>query len=334
MIFSGYEFTESKQSIESIEGIVAHVAIFLIGWEERSFSLLKASAVSGKKAIIVRFLDDGLSESDVYMAIKLAREKFSEVELYNIHSSLDKGEWESRLSSLIVGLSAEDEFLTCFIDYTSIPKAVTQTMYRMLLQQNTFPRTVWGYCEGLYSNVEGNTRIDQGVSGGFFPIRFTPGKGGTSGERTVILALGADEKLIEELLENSVYDQIHVLTPKSKGSADLEKTTELQIKRLRREFHISTENFHEVDASSVSDCVVVFNDIIRNISAEGAIDIFCSGPKTHAVAACVIAEKYNRNVSLLGRIPSKYGKFEVKPSGNVSISCVTNFCDPLVRFIL
>ncbi|MEO0454928.1 MAG: hypothetical protein AAFY98_12460, partial [Verrucomicrobiota bacterium] len=245
MIFGGYEFTEIKTKLEDLEELEADVAVFLAGWEPRSFSIIETQKVRSRKSILLRFSDDNLSVTELESFKEKMRSSSEEVNEYSLGSSLDRTQWEAGLTSLVAEISLDDRILTCFVDYTSIPKAVTQTMYRMLLRQSSFPRTIWGYCEGIYSHVNGNARIDQGIQGGFFPIRFTPGKGGTSGERAAVLALGADEKLVEELLEGSVYDRIHVLTANSSTASDLDSFAALQKQRLIRELHIPDYCFHE-----------------------------------------------------------------------------------------
>ncbi|WP_298912175.1 hypothetical protein [uncultured Roseobacter sp.] len=334
MIFDGYSFEETSCDLTSIPRAAVDQAIFTIGWEDRAEALLKSGAITGEHAYCVRFDGDGVENSKVSSFIAEAKKNFQKVDLITLGSALDKLSWEGSLEKFVTGTMAEAPGYSVFIDYTCMPKAITQTLYRMLLKRTNYPKTFWGYCEGKYEASIGNVQFDQGLSGKFFPIRFTPGKGGTSNERALILALGGDPKLIFTLLEQADRDHIYVLTASAPSSAELFHTAHDQKSRLMREFHVPQGNFVEANAASVNNCLGKYLSIVRALPKACAIEIFCSGPKSHAVAACAIAEKFSDTVSLLGRTPLEYSRHNVPASGPVSISTVTNFCNPDVRQIL
>ncbi len=334
MIFDGYAFEEVKCELSALPSRSVDHAIFVLGWESRAQTLFNSSSISGCKAFGIRFKDDGVDDAVEQNFLDATKDRFSEHSIVEFGSALDRSTWEGELDNLVSSLSNSESSSSIFVDYTCMPKAITQTLYRMLLRRAYYPRTHWGYCEGLYTAAHGNVHFDQGIEGDFFPIRFTPGKGGTSNERAIILALGGDAKLISTLLEGPDRDHIFVLTANSPTSPELFKSASDLKNRIMRDFHVPLGNFVEADAFSVNDCIEKYLKIIQSLPKECAIEIFCSGPKSHAVAACAIAEKYHGSVSLLGRIPRAYSRHDVPPSGKVSISTVSNFCNPNIRHLL
>lgn len=334
MIFNGYSFEEQHFKVGDVPIFEVDDAIFVLGWESRCMEFANSAAIRGKRAYCIRFMDDGLGEKEEREAENNLSEIFDEFELRRFTSARDRTTWEGELDGLIAEMAKCRDALTCFVDYTTMPKAMTQTLYRMLLSRDKYPKIHWGYCEGVYASSEGNLLFDQGVSGPFFPIRFSPGKGGTSVERAVIVGLGGDVKLISELLDGPDYDHVYVLSANSDGSPELLKTAHEQKVRIMREHHVPEDNFRETSAHSVNDCVLAYLNIVRELPKECSIEILATGPKPQAVAACAIAEKFEGSVSLLGRVPKKYSQHDVRASGNVSISTVCNFCNPDIRHLL
>ncbi|MEI4234795.1 hypothetical protein [Roseovarius sp. D22-M7] len=334
MIFNGYSFEERHFNVGDIEELEVDDAIFVLGWESRCMEFARSGAIKGKRAYGIRFLDDGMGERQEHELEALLSESFDDFELRRFTSAQDRTSWEGELDGFIAELAKRADSLTCFVDYTIMPKAMTQTLYRMLLSRDSYPKIHWGYCEGIYSSAAGNLTFDQGVADQFFPIRFAQGKGGTSVERAVIAGIGGDVKLISDLLDGPDYDHVFVISAKSGGSPELFKTAHEQKARIMREHHVPETNFRETSAHSVNDCILEYLSIVRALPRECAIEILATGPKPQAVAACAIAEKFEGSVSLLGRVPKKYSRHDVRASGNVSISTVSNFCNPDIRHLL
>lgn len=334
MIFNGYSFEEGQFAVGDLPILEVDVAIFVLGWESRCMEFAKSGAIKGKRAYVIRFLDDGLGVAEESAILGSLGGNFGEIKIIRFDSAQNKSKWEGEIDRFVAELAHAAEDRICFVDYTTMPKAITQTLYQMILSRNIFPRIHWGYCEGIYSSQAGNLIFDQGVLGSFFPIRYAHGKGGTSVERAVIVGLGGDVNVVSVLLDGPDYDHVFVLTASSEGSPELFRTAHDQKLRIMREHHVPEGNFRETSAHSVSECILEYLKIVKQLPKECAIDIFSAGPKSQAVAACAIAEKFQGSVSLLGRVPKKYSRHNVIASGKISISTVSNFCNPNIRHVL
>ena len=334
MIFNGYRFEEAIYDISSDVSISVDIGIFVAGWEERSLNFIDRKAVSGREAILIDFKDDGIDGRRKRMAFDKLSAEFGHVRKVTIQTSLQREVWQNAIDALAAEVASRPEIITGFVDYTCMPKAITQTLYRSLLSKDALPVIHWGYSEGRYTKDDNNLSFDQGIRGTFFQIRHTPGSGGMASERAAILALGADEKLLIELLEGPNYDSVYVLSPRSSKFDSLNEKAQAQRSRLVREFHVPEGNFFACDALSVNSSLSLYLEIISSLGRDVAIEIFCSGPKTHAVAACAVAERFPRSVSILGRLPQKYQRHEVKATGSLSVSKVSNFKNPRIRFAL
>ena len=217
-------------------------------------------------------------------------------------------------------------------DYTCLPKAISQTLFRAFIRKGSFARTTWMYSLGKYDEGLENLTFSQGVRD-FFPIRHTPGDGGMSPRRMAIVGLGSDESLVVEFLERYNFDRVFVLTAHSDNSPGLQNGAKRLKNRLIKEGRVLKDDFVEVDASSVIAAIEAMYGIVSSLDPDTGVDIFTAGPKSHAVAACVVVEKF-KSVRLMGREAEKYARYEVPAEGTVSMVHVVDYKNPSARFVL
>lgn len=333
MIFHGQRFEEELFDALSVPAIEVDLGVFVVGWESRSSSFIESGKITGKRCLLFSFENDGITEERREKFYDIASKGFDSVESIELPNARSRVRWESEIQKLFKS-SENIRGLSCFVDYTSLPKAVTQTLYRFLLVDQSFCRSHWGYLEGVYpENILGK-EYSQGLAEPFFPIRHTPGTGGVSEKQALIVSIGADEHVIFELLETRSYDAVAVMYSDSNLSPALEEGRKATVARLCREYSVADELILQSSASSVNDAINNYIALIKRIPKEYSVDIFCCGTKSHAVAACAVAERFKKTVALLGRVPNRYTQNDVKPSGRGSVSSMTDFTNPNVSKLL
>lgn len=333
MIFHGQEFQETLFDTGSMPRIEVDLAVFVIGWESRSRTFIDAEKVTGRKCLIFSFRNDGISEeirSNFYDKAKVC---FDEVVPIELPEATNRIGWQSEIEKLFK-TPENTRGVSCFVDYTSLPKAIAQTLYRFLLVDQSFCRSHWGYLEGVYPEEILGSRYSQGLGEPFFPIRHTPGTGGISEKQALIVSIGADEQIIFDLLEIRSYDAVAIMYSNSNLSPALEDVRKATVARLCREYSVAENLVLQSSAFSVNDAIDNYIKLIKKIPREYSVDIFCCGTKSHALAACAVAERFKKTVSLVGRIPANYSKNDVLPSGQGSISSMTDFTNPNVSKLL
>jgi hypothetical protein len=333
MIFNGQKFEEVLFETPSAPKVEVDLAVFVVGWESRSRTFIEMGNISGKKCLVFSFKDDGISDGRRSKFYDLAAAQFEDVVAIELPEATDRIGWQSHIEKLFKSFENTNGN-SCFVDYTSLPKAVAQTLYRFLLVDQSFCQSHWGYLEGVYPKEFLGPQYLQGLKEPFFPIRHTPGTGGISEKQALIVSIGADEHIIFDLLETRSYDAVAVMHSDSNLSPALEDSRKSTVARLCREYSVADELILQSSASSVNDAINNYITLIKKIPREYSVDIFCCGTKSHAVAACAVAERFKKTVSLLGRIPNQYTRNDIKPSGRGSISSMTDFTNPNVSGLL
>ncbi len=333
MIFHGQEFEEVLFATDSMPKVDVDLAVFVIGWESRSRTFIEAGRITGRKCLVFSFRDDGISEESRSAFYDKARYCFDDVVPIELPKASNRIGWQSEIEKLFKSPD-NTHGDSCFVDYTSLPKAIAQTLYRFLLVDQSFCRSHWGYLEGIYPKEILGHKYSQGLAEPFFPIRHTPGTGGISEKQALIVSIGADEQIIFDLLEIRSYDAVAVMYSDSNLSPALEDVRKATVARLCREYSVANDLILQSSASSVNDAIDNYIKLIKKIPREYSVDIFCCGTKSHALAACAVAERFKKTVSLIGRIPKKYSRSDVLPSGQGSISSMTDFTNPSVSRVL
>lgn len=333
MIFHGQRFEETLFDVSDTPQISVDLAVFVIGWESRSRKFIETKQIRGDKCLVFSFKDDRISEDRRKSFYDLASESFKQVVPVELPGATNRIAWQSEIEKLF---KTNDNIIgdTCFVDYTSFPKAVAQTLYRFLLVDQSFCRSYWGYLEGIYPKEFLGSQYSQGLFEPFFPIRHTPGTGGISEKQALIVSIGADEHIIFDLLETRSYDAVAVMYSASNLSPDLENVRKGIVARLSREYSVADDLILQSSAFSVNEAINSYIKLIKQIPKGYSVDIFCCGTKSHAVAACVVAERFKNTVSLLGRVPREYSRNDIQASGKGSIATMTDCTNPRIAKLL
>lgn len=332
IVFNGSKFVETLVPTDVTEAVSADIVIFVASWETRATFVSTRVQFEAKRAILLSFENDDLPQKELDEFLKRLSSSFDNVSHIRIPAATNRLSWGGELQRLFDELAADEKGNSIAVDYTCLPKAISQTLFRAFIRKGAFARTTWMYSLGTYDETAGNLSFSQGVRK-FFPIKHTPGDGGMSPRRAAIVGLGSDEGLVVEFLEQFNFDRVFILSAQSENSPGLRASSERLTKRLIGEGRVFPEDFHECDASSVIAAINTMYQIISTLSSDTSVDILSAGPKSHAVAACVIAEKFN-TVRLMGREAKKYARYEVPPEGTISLVQVTDYKNPAVRFVL
>ena len=331
--FGGFRVDEHLYGLDEFDCGYVDVAVFVLSWESRCISLFNSGKLKGKKCFFIKFDDDVAVYPDVEKTLTAATQRFAEVELVkfpSIYSSQDTMTKAEELAGGIAALKAHE----AFIDYSSMPKVITQTLFRRFMIEGVCPRTRWGYCFGKYDDtVAVQDGFDQGVQE-FFTIRGADGSGGIGTEKMGIIALGADKPLLSSYLRENNYERTHFLCATSKSSQRMMNKLEVQKAWLKNELGYSDSDFIDCDTAKIVDTLKLLNEILSETDEIGsAVDVFCLGPKSHALAACILTSRF-QNVRLVARVPKKYEPFDVPASGRLSVATVSDFTNPNISTLL
>lgn len=302
------------------------LSIFVIGWEERSISTLMHANVSGKKALLVSFKGDGISESDRQTYFELASQKFDDVVHKEFCNARDVDELRGEIETLVDDI-ADGKLTEIAVDYSSMPRVMVQTFFRLLMSEGVCPRIHWIYSAGKYDNTEVvDQGFHQGVSGDLFSVHGAYGAGAVSEKRIGIAALGGDQELVAMFLRHENYDDLFFVDAPSMSSPKLQQKIEKQREWLQSEHGIDPVRFSSCSEHKVVEAIKVISKIISSFERypNTSFDIFCAGPKSHSVAASALISKFE-NVRLLGRVPGRYARLNVLPTGTCTSTCVSDY---------
>lgn len=330
IFLGGFKIVDQISPTKDLESLVADVSIVVIGWESRSSQLLEAGFLSGDVCLLLSFKGDAISEAEKIRFHQLASLKFSSVEKVELCCPLEAEAVMSETEELVRKIYHRGPS-TCAVDYSSMPRVVTQTFFRQFMVEGVCPKVSWCYSSGLYdSTPAASSNFVQGAKE-FFSIRGAEGGGGMSNQKIAVLALGADRSLISSFLRDSNYDMIHFLDAQSEHSPKLEERIKEQRKWLQVEYGVQENSFTECSASSVVGTLSKLLEIMSDYPVDGgsSVDLFCSGPKSHAISASALVNSFS-NVRLVGRVPKEYLRIDVKPTKEVSITTVADYTNPII----
>lgn len=327
--FKGYSISES--SLKEGDALTADVGIFVAGWERRFDHSIRKLQLKLNLAIVLNFEDDELPYEMIEDTERVLQRTSKQTACITLPAANSRSEWNGSIDRLL-----EDSQLikarSLIVDYSCMPKSITQTIFRAIVRKGLFAKSTWLYSLGIYSDVENNTSFAQGVRE-FYPIRHTPGDGGMSSKRVAIVAIGGDEGLVVEYLEHYNFDRIFCICGESASSDNLTVGIGKIVKRLSFENRLSPEDIVTCDAASVIGCIERMQEIITGLDHSTSVEIFCTGPKSHAVAACIVAERYP-SVRLMGRDALRYSRHDVKAQGAISRVEFIDYSNPNVRFVI
>ena len=328
--FGGFRLAENCANLRELVPIRSDTAIVVANWESRSRDLIEAYKIEGQRCIILNFEDSEVEQDDIDQLKADAEKGFETVEVETLCSPLDAEKVMSQSEQLAQKV-AEAQPLRCSVDYSSLPKVVTQTLFRHFMLEGLCPIVNWIYLSGQYDGTPAETETYHQGAREFFSIRGAEGKGGISTKRIGVLALGADRPLIDAFLRKHNYDELHFVHAFSEHSPGLMDKIEEQMKWLMVEHGVASTDFAKCEALTVLDAFRAFAEIVEQYPDEGGstIDLFCSGPKSHAIAASALVTS-SSHVRLVGRVPDHYAKFNVVSTGEVSVTTVSDYTNPLI----
>lgn len=310
------------------------LGVFVVGWESRSLNILKNAQVRGKNAVLIRFDGDGIEEDVQKEFESAAHQKFDNVQVRILCNAKETAKLKGQLESLVSELKLAD-LSQVAIDYSSMPRVVLQTLFRLFVTEGVSPRVNWIYSSGAYddTSVVGDG-FQQGVEGGLFSVHGGYGKP-TSEQRIGIVSLGADQDLVSTFLRHENYEDKFFIYSPSRTSKQLEEKIKYQIFWLQSQHGISKDQMFHCDEHDVVSSLGVLSEILLRYSdyPNASFDIFCAGPKTHSIAASTLLTKF-KNVRLLGRVPKAYSRMDIKPTGMCTVTEVTDYTNVLVGRML
>ncbi len=326
----------SDRKIKAPYGEKKHVDAFItvVGWESRSVNVVSSGVFFGECCYLIRFEGDRVAADELESAVSLAKEHFTSVQILSFPSALNYEEVMTRTEEFTSRIS-DERLNTCVVDYTSMPRSITQMIFRKFMVDGFCPCTFWAYSPGLYDQTELiSSGLDQGASK-FFSIRGALGKGGMASERVAVLALGADRSLVRSFVREHNFDRFHFLDARSSHSPALGERIDEQRLWLQNDLNINPESFTSCDAESVVETIRIFLDIANSYSADSdvSIELFSSGPKTHSVAAATLLTAF-RNIRLVGRRPDRYVRMDVKSADEIALTTVIDYTNPRVYEVL
>lgn len=326
--FGGFRLRETSGSLAELPKSRADVSIFVVNWETRSKDLLACGQLTGENCILVRFSD--WPGDDAYLAhlADLAKARFEHVEFASLTSPLNFDALMSDSEDLARKICKRGP-LSCAVDYTSMPKAMVQTLFRQFMIEGLCPIVTWFYLPGLYDETP--VRLEESHQGAsqFFAIRGAEGSGGMSTRRVGIVALGADKPLTDAFLRAHNYDETYFVCATSDKSPELSKKMDAHKKWLMIEHGAADSDFINCGALTVIEALNAFDKIVSSAPADQgcSVDLFCSGPKSHGIAASALITNHE-HVRLVARQPTSYARFDVKSLGDVSVTTISDFTNP------
>lgn len=335
VVFEGFKFVDEIEAHSNVNGVFVDFAIFIVGWEQRSLSMLESGKVTGKKALLVNFEGDEIPEEERSRFASVASKYFKSVDNKQLCNARSVDQLRGELEKLVNDL-AQEEAREIAVDYSSMPRVMVQTLFRLLMSEGVSPRVHWLYTAGLYDDTEVvDADFHQGVSGDLFSVHGAYGAGAVSGKRIGIAALGGDQELVAMFLRHENYDEVFFIDAPAQSSPKLQKKIELQRLWLQAEHGIASDRFHTCDEHNVVDAIKIFSRLISEFERfpNTSFDIFCAGPKSHSIAASAIVSRHE-NVRLLGRVPAKYARLKVAPTGSCTITTVSDYTNIKIAEVL
>lgn len=308
--------------------IEVDLAIFIAGWETRCIKFAKDNLVVAKKYIVLEFDDQGMTENP---GQHLSSQGKSWSRL-NLGSHYDMQSCMSKIVEMLQNESATQAMNSIFLDISSMPKLVIQWMTMELAKSRLVPQIYFGYTPGK-DNSDGNTNEhDQGVRQ-FLTIPHSIGDGGASVRKACIAGLGADERLLSHYYENETgFDRHFLVASFDTDNPEIVRAVEQQIAGISFRHQLMSTDVAQISATSVLDCVKAMEQFMKSAKNCDSWEVFCSGPKIHAVASCFLALKH-RNVRLVGRVPQEYRRKKVEPGDVVCLLRWVDLTNPRVVLI-
>jgi hypothetical protein len=324
LFYHGYLLDEHQGELAN--PIEVDLALYTAGWEERCSTIAQRKQVRAGKTVVFSFSDAGTAINPAKW-LRKNRRKVEELEIgshYNIVGCI------SRLLDLIQANPAL--FVgRVFLDASCMPKFMLQWVVMELLSSKIPSELIIGYVSGKYARRDGRSPYDQGVRE-YVHVPHSS-NAGTSTRKACIAALGADERLVSDYFENEFgFDRYFLLASQEISHTAIAEQVKRQVDSLRERHNLEDEAVGQVQPYAFLESLRVLDRFVKSAPDCDAWDIFCSGPKPHAIAACLLAMKH-RSVRLIGRIPREYDQTDVTAGEIIAFLRIVDLASPRVATI-
>jgi hypothetical protein len=303
----------------------ADLAIFMASWESRAVHLASQEVIKADQAIVLSFSDAQNNYRPSPSQLGLRGIDLKNIDLgshYKIQEAI-----EAFLPSLIKQKSFH--FGRVFIDITCMPKFLAQYLVLELVKSKVISELILGYTSGRYLHDASDGGVyDQGIQG-YLSLPHTANVG-ISTRKGGIAALGADERLIGDYFTNEAgFDEHFLIAADGAKNASVDEKVQNQTLSLARKFHLSDAHIKSVSPSSFLRCLDAYEDFLEANTEIDSWDVFCCGPKPHAIAACLAALRHD-TVKLIGRVPSQYDTTNVEAGETISLLRIIDATSPAI----
>jgi hypothetical protein len=306
----------------------ADLAIYAASWESRTMHHAEARTARSSRALILTFSDCNNHFNPLEV---LSQQEGTASEAIDVGSHY---KIQEAIELFLPTLFQNEGFLfgRVFVDVSCMPKYMSQYVLMELVNSKVVGEIIIGYTSGSYPHSNSETGVyDQGIDR-YLTLPQTANVG-ISTRKGVIAALGADEKLIADYFTNEAGFDEHFLVA-ADGATNVAVDTKVrnQTNALAQKFQLPDESMRSVAPPSFLSCLDAYEDFISRNPRIDSWDIFCSGPKTHAIAACLAAMKH-KTVKLIGRIPVQYDTTNVEAGETISLLRILDATSPAVSKI-
>lgn len=306
----------------------ADVAIYVSSWEARAVHFVETEVARARRVVSLSFNDSANAYSVTPEMVGLGEQHFRHMDLgshYNVHQAI-----ENLIPPLITDPSMR--YGKVFVDISSMPKYISQYLIMEILRTKAVSELIVGYVCGDYKYHSTEAGIyDQGIRE-YLALPHTANKG-ISVRKGGIAALGADERLIGDYFTNeAVFDEHFLVTADGVSNVAVDRKVQIQASALVRRFNLDDSHLRSVPPSSFLGCLDAYEDFIGLYPDIDSWDIFCCGPKTHAVAACLAAIKHGK-IKLIGRVPHRYDTTNVEAGAVVSFLRIIDATSPAIACV-
>jgi hypothetical protein len=308
-----------------VPAIDVDVAFYVASWEGRCTEFTKLGSVNARINVVLEFSDEGMTERPQ----EVLGASGKTVELIRLGSHYDIRAAVARVVDVFKDLADRNLINSIFLDISSMPKLMIQWLFLEIVHSQLSVQVWLGYVAGHYADGGLGPQYDQGVAD-LVTVPHSVGDAGASVRKACIAALGADDRLVSYYFENEAgFDRHFLLSSTSADNPAIADRVKQQIGGLSLRYGLDSADVVNVAPYSFLPALEAYETFMRHAPACDSWEIFCTGPKPHAVAACLLATKH-RNVRLVGRIPTNYDRSNVGAGSVVSVLRVLDLTNPRI----
>jgi len=301
------------------------LAIYMASWEERAIHQARYGTANADRAMVLSFSDADNSFCPSEYLTSIVDGNLTKLELGSHYKIQDA------VSAFIPKFfhAKSVNFGSIFIDVTCMPKYMAQYFVLEVLRTKVISELIIGYTAGTYHHQSNQAGVyDQGIDR-YLSLPQTANVG-ISTRKGGIAALGADERLIGDYFTNEAgFDDHFLIAADGAQNKAVDEKVRNQTSALMRKFHLSETSVKSVAPPSFLGSLDAYEDFLFSSPEIDSWDIFCCGPKTHAIGACLAAHKHHE-IKLIGRVPAHYDTTNVEAGDTISLLRILDATSPAV----